>query len=291
MKKNTEIDYKNAIRAKFEKEKVGDLHGFLSNPSPAQLRELCLLKYDQGLNKTDEVIFRLYFKISESEDLRNTIYNYHIPKFKSIGIFLNKNDKDANTNTLNLNLLAVLVDFNPRPYNKFNKSEVVKIEELSADLNNNEERDIVTFTNAIQNHNENNITNLRKGISIKNISVSILVVLFVFIVGYASSEYFFSNKCMQWNGTYYEKVNCDVEQNGIGSFAKVTPYDKSIFELKKIEVCDTTTCFIGDKPVVWYCTTNDEKEYFTSYGFHPVTGKALKPMTKYIYDKYVLPCE
>lgn len=291
MRKNTEVDYKNAIIAKYEKEKLGDFHSFLSNPSPAQLRELCLLKYDNGLNKSDEMIFRLYFKIGEIEDLRNSIYNYHIPKFKSIGIFLTKNYTHRTTNILNLNLLAVLVDFNPRPYNKFNKSEINSVEEVVGELTVEEEETGMFFLNAILKVQESPNTNSEKKNFRKKNSVLILVLVCIFLVGYTSKTMFFSDDCMQWNGDHYEKVNCNSEKKGIGSFAEITRYDSELFELKKIAVCDTTTFFNRDKALVWYCKVNGDREYFTSHGFHPVTGKSLKPITKYIINKYVKPCK
>jgi hypothetical protein len=263
-------EYKAAIRSKYEVEKTKEYSSFLLNPSRALLRRLCVERFKENATSDDLKTFALFFgfefenkkKLQEATD-----------KFRPIETFL-KGDTDP-SDIEAINMAAILVDFNPRPFAKF-KTLNHEIEEVKTE---------------VLKIKEEESTPLQIGNSKKKLALSLLLILSIFLLGYTSKKMFFSADCMQWNGTYYEKVNCDVEQNGIGSFAKVTPYNKYMFELKKIEVCDTTTFFIGDVPVVWYCTTNGEKEYFTSHGFHPVTGKALKPMTKYIYDKHVKPCD
>lgn len=143
MRNNTDIDYKEAIKAKFEKEKVGEFHAYLDNPSPANLRNLCLLKFDSGLNKIDKEIFKIYFSVNENEDLRSTIFNFTVSKFKAIQTFLNESEKDKSTSILNLNLLAVLVDFEPRPFNKFSKPRSINAE-LSEENDSKEKGEFVS---------------------------------------------------------------------------------------------------------------------------------------------------
>lgn len=263
-------EYKVAIKAKYEVEKTNVYSSFLLNPSRALLRKLCIERLKENATSTDLKTFNLFFgfEFDNKKKLQDAT-----DKFRPIETFL-KGDTDL-IDIEGINMAAILVDFNPRPFAKFKNLDYEIAEPKTEELKLKEEKSAL----------------LQKDNSNKKLGVLVLLVFCVFLVGYTSKKMFFSDDCMQWTGTYYEKVNCDVEQNGIGSFTKVTPYNKYVFELKKIDVCDTTTFFIGDKPIVWYCTTNGDKEYFNSHGFHPLTGKALKPMTKYIYDKYVLPCE
>ncbi|WP_291151823.1 hypothetical protein [Flavobacterium sp. UBA7680] len=295
MKNNTENDYRNAIKAKYEIEKSGDFHGFLENPSPAQLREFCLLKFDNGLNKIDEAIFRIYFKVNETENLREAIYNYHIPKFKSVQSFLIEENKK--TNIQNLNLIAVLVDFNPRPYNKFSKGDStdhtndIKTEDSNA-LEVNKEIDTLKNRDTLFVRNPIGVPIDKPKSSLKKkVAIGICTIVFVFSVGYTTKQFILPAKeCMQWQNDHYELVDCNSEINSLYSEATIEPKDEKVLDLKKIEVCDTTTFFRGEKAVVWYCKINaDELEYFNGIGdgHHPILDKALHPITKHMIEKYV----
>ncbi|TDD95179.1 hypothetical protein [Flavobacterium cellulosilyticum] len=63
-------------------------------------------------------------------------------------------------------------------------------------------------------------------------------------------------------------------------------------DFKKLSICNTTKFFKDgnyNKPLVWYGKAVDAKklDYFNQPGLHPETGKTLKPITKYIYEKYI----
>lgn len=263
-------EYKRAIRVQFEEEKGKVYSSFLLNPSRALLRRLCVERMRENATSSDLRTFNLFFgfEFENKKKLQDAT-----DKFRPIETFL-KGETDL-TDIEGINMAAILVDFNPRPFAKFKnldyESEAISTEGLKL-----EEDEPVAVPNVSFN---------------KKRVVLLLLGLCIFLVGYTSKKMFFSDDCMQWNGTYYEKVHCEKEQKGIAGSTSVTLYDTDVFELKKINVCDTTTFFSGDRPIVWYCTINGEKEYFTSHGFHPVTGKALKPITKYIINKYVKPCE
>jgi hypothetical protein len=117
MKQITFEEYKNAIRIKYEVSKIEEVSGILLNPTPAQLRNLCLMRLDNCLTKTDWSVFRMFFNVKEEEQLRKEIENFDIGKFKPIISFL-KEEKDSD-NVTRIELAAILVDFNPRPYNKY----------------------------------------------------------------------------------------------------------------------------------------------------------------------------
>ncbi|MNT48252.1 hypothetical protein D3C72_1850220 [compost metagenome] len=99
---------------------------------------------------------------------------------------------------------------------------------------------------------------------------------------------FFQKQCMQWSSDHYEKVSCDLEVNGLGSFNVIEPFDKTVFDLKKIKVCDTTPFFDKNgEAIVWYGKTANGIDFFNGHGRHPENNSSLKPVTRYILNKYV----
>ena len=295
MKKNTEIDFKNGVKAKFELEKLGDYHSFLNNPSPAQLRELCLLKFDNGLNKVDETIFRLYYKVIETGDLRNAIYNYPIEKLKSITNFLVESEKNKSTSILNLNLISVLVNFNPRPFNKFNKSDFsVSEDNFKEDIKTTiplqKEFKINSFSAAANTGMSSKKTNNKS--NNKKAGIVALILTGLFSVGYTTKNMFFKEKeCMQWKENHYELVDCKSDNIILTNNCKPEPYNKDEFARKKLKVCDTTTFFKADKPIVWYCKKNKSVCFFNMDGKNPENGAELKQITQHMIDKYVPPLQ
>jgi hypothetical protein len=293
MKNNTEVDYRNAIKAKYEVERSGDFHGFLENPSPAQIREFCLLKFDNGLNKIDESIFRMYFKVNDDENLRDSIYNYHIPKFKTVQSFLTEEDKK--TNILNLNLIAALVDYNPRPFNKFARGyseEPINEIKIEAEKLVEENKEIHDKKHA-ERHFIGNYLKLpftKTKSSKKRAVIWMVIIIVIFSVGFTTKQFLLPKKeCMQWQGDHYELVDCQKEISSLYPNVPIEPIDEKAIDLKKIEVCDTFPFYCGGKAVVRYCKVNDEPEYFDGpgAGFHPITKKQLNPITDYIINKYV----
>ena len=114
---NTFDDYILAVRSKYEVEKNKIYSDFLLKPSPAQMRELCLLIHDKGLSNKDKEVFELFFRTKPDSTLRKAIENIDVEKLKKICNFLN--GKSQSTSPNSLNLIAILVDFEPRPFKKF----------------------------------------------------------------------------------------------------------------------------------------------------------------------------
>lgn len=121
---------------------------------------------------------------------------------------------------------------------------------------------------------------------IKQTIIGVAVVLFL---GFAVIYSIFPNKeCMQWSGDHYEIVDCDLKIESFGSHNNIELLDKSLVNLKKINVCDTTTCF--DKngvAIIWYAKTANGIDFFDAHGRHPENNNSLKPVTNYILKKYV----
>lgn len=278
-------EYLIAVKQQYEIAKTGIYSSFLLPPSPAQLRNLCSLLLENNLSKADEEIFKSFFQVSEGVELRKNIERFDIEKFKSIGNFLK--GKSEKTNAVSLNLIAVLVDYQPRPYGKYLKTNFPDTTKDEIEI----EKGIQSVKQFALEPAENlfaeghlNMKNAKKGA----IGVGMFLVL-VFGAAFLINQYFFSQKqCMQWQNNHYEVVGCNVVKQGAIIQNEVIPIDNSIVNLRKIEVNEQTQFFKNGKPLVWYCKNNGKLTYFNSFGINPETGTALKPITKYMIDKYVL---
>lgn len=285
MKKNTINDYKKEVKAKYEEAKTGEFSGFLMKPSPAELKNLCLLLFDKGVSKHDQEILDRFFELDDKSNKRKQMEYFNVDKLRPISNFLKGNTET--TRAVSLDLIAVLVNFNPRPYKKFfigDKQELIDevnvIEISKGDSGGYEEEKRVGFFEEFKNRS------ISKTIALATIP------LFIFgSVSYGVKNTFFSEQnCMVWVKNHYEAADYEV----LKDTAQVRPFNQDLLDnFKKITVCDTTTFFKNgdiDKPVIWYGKAPDKKkyEYFNQPGLHPETGKTLKPISKYIIDKYIL---
>lgn len=283
MSKITFEEYKKAVRAKYVVKKLDDASGILLNPTPAQLRNLCLLLFENGLNTTDENIFSMFFNAKEVGSLRKAIANFDVSKFKPIISFL-KEEKDSEHVT-RIELAAVIVDFIPRPYSKYLQSdefEIVKNPELLSVEKDEKIRQVYKLS-------EEPIVIISKSNTGKSIAIGFLVLLSLCFMGYTVKGVFFPNKeCMQWKEDHYEAVDCSINQLAIGQLNTVFPLDENIMNLKKVNSNHKLIFFKNDNVLVWYSKNDGVIELFNTSGFHPETGKPLKPITKYIIEKYKL---
>ncbi len=130
----------------------------------------------------------------------------------------------------------------------------------------------------------NDLRDYSKVISIKKKTIS----LNKFIIGglVIVSTYFgidaVRDKCMIWKVDHFEKISCEEEkakpinESLLLNFKKITPNCEYLFFSKNGDV------------QVWYGKNNRrEIEFFTQLGVHPETGKALKPISRYIIEKYI----
>ncbi|MFV8379360.1 hypothetical protein [Flavobacterium sp. LB3R33] len=287
MNKITFEEYKSAIKGQYEENKNVDVSGILLNPTPAQLRNLCLMIFDNSLSKSDENIFKLFFNVKEEQSIRKCIANYDIARFRPIISFL-KGEKDSE-NTTRIELTAILVDFNPRPYSKYllNGKIITGSTIAVASLEKEMESEIDYFSaeswvkKAVEP--ENNVRIMNKKVIILTVFLSL------FFMGYTVKNLIFPEKeCMKWEGDHYEAVDCKNEKLGISQLELIIPIDENIMKLNKLDSNRKINFFKNDKPLVWYCKHDGVVELFNTPGFHPETGKPLKPITKYIIKKYNL---
>nr|WP_294777205.1 hypothetical protein [uncultured Flavobacterium sp.] len=199
-------------------------------------------------------------------------------RFRTIENFL-KGTTDSN-DTETINLAAILVDFKPRPFLKF-----VKLGKNEEDiLGEDSAEDKELGTSKPESIPEKKETSLKKKLIFGLIGFTGL-----FSIGYTAKDLVLPEKeCMQWQNDHYEPIDCKQDINGFFASSPIVPFDEKSSTLRRLIVSDTTTFFEGKKAIIWYCKVGKEDiECFDGPGFHPVTGKALKPITEYIIDKYV----
>lgn len=118
------------------------------------------------------------------------------------------------------------------------------------------------------------------------VSVAIAVISAVIILFLMASK---QQRWMNWNGNNYVETSFDAEKLKSGTL-KIYKEDRvSSFILLEPQ-CDTKFFNVDGSVRVWYSKNkNGSLDFFSDYGLHPITGKTLKPITKYIIDKYI--CE
>lgn len=272
MKKITYKDYIEGIKKKYEIEKSGVYSSYLSKPSPALLNDYCKILKQNGLSKNDQEIIELFYSLP----------NFDNDKFRPICNFFN--GKTVNPSQDILDLMAVLVDFKPRPLGDFLKSGGGlnhEVDEETKDFfsKSNEYNHIKEFEQIQKNKNPS-----LKGKSFVLISIVIFLSLFIF----AYLSFIQRKSCLEWKESRYVEVDCDADTRGFVNIGLKIPYNESLLSLRKIIPTDTTTYFENGKAVIWYCKTDDNHiELFNAPGHHPVNNKPLKAITEYMIEKYL----
>ncbi|MCW1149172.1 hypothetical protein [Flavobacterium lacisediminis] len=271
-------DYKKAIKEQYEIEKQGKYSSFLIAPSRAKLRQLCEERLKESNEKEDKVSFHFVFGFEYEAGNRYKL-QAQTDKFRPIETFFKGETDLADFETINI--AALLVDFKPRPFkvfiSKYSGIETIKEETLL------EEGLSVKPDYEIQPPISEEKKNWKN-----KAGIGLLVIAGLFSVGYTTKNLIIEEKeCMQWQTDHYEYIDCNSSTSQGILEIPVEPADESKAKLRKIEVTETTTFFVNDKPVVWYAKVNGEPEFFNTHGFHPITGKPLKPITKYMIDKWV----
>ncbi|WP_338376369.1 hypothetical protein [uncultured Flavobacterium sp.] len=272
MNKNTLETYLIEIKKKYNDEKNGNHSTFLNNPTPASIRNLCVEILKCTATKNDYKILKHFFDLKEDDKDKKNIENFDIDKLKPICNFF-KGKTETPKHDL-IDIMALLVGLEPRPLTKYLKSN--EVEKPPVIIN-------VVNANSEEKKSDDFVKKPSKGF---NKIKYIIIALMIFIVGFFFM-YLFNNKkkCMQWQNNHYVEVECEVKN--FANINDVVPINTNQFSLEKIEVDSTTVFFKGDKPLVFYCKVNGEPEYFNQLGMHPETGKALKPISHYIIDKYI----
>lgn len=259
--------YKKAIKLKFEEEKQNEFSSYLEFVSRAKLRQLCVERFRDCSSSEDLKSFTMFFKFEFNINTLNKLKS-QTDKFRPIETFL-KGETDL-TDIEAINIAAILVNFSPRPFRKFCSLELIEKQNKKSKINN-----YLKFETKILTSNFN-----KKKLVLFSIGIVLFITLFTF-----KGVILNKNQCMQWQTDHYVTVNCEVK--GLVSISNIEPLDKQKLILKRIYICKTTPCWVNNKAVIWYCKVGNKPQFFNTHGVHPETGKALKPISEYIFNKYV----
>lgn len=283
-------NYRRAIIAKYEEEKEGIYSSYLSQPSRANLKNLCLLRINDNINETDQRTVIQFLDLQPEVHPNKQIQkiNTKVDKFRPIGNLL-KGEKIPPKLT-SLEIAAFLIDFSPRPYTFFKKKdtdkedEVVQIDDairnpFGNQKNPPEQSNNTKPTGIITTTTEPEDTKTKTPLK------TVITILAVFMI-VSSGIYLLTDttppvNCMIWKEDHYEQINCDtiatIPENGV----KAIGLDPIVLEkFKKITPTDTTTFFKNKQPNVWYGPSPEGNyEIFSYHGKHPVTRKDLRPIS------------
>ncbi len=119
----------------------------------------------------------------------------------------------------------------------------------------------------------------------KSVGILALVLLAIVWINRSSTQ----QQWMQWQGNQYVEVPFNKEQHQLGTLKVLD--QKTLNQFKRVQPNCNTIFFTGtDKPLVWYGKApNKEYQFFSHRGDHPLTGKPLKPITRYMIKKYICP--
>lgn len=276
----TSNDYQKAVRDHYEIEKGKRYSVFLTDPSPAKLRDYCLLLLELGMSVADQHQLALFFKPKSDETLYKCISGCDTDKLKAIRDFLI--GKTQQTNSVNLELIAVMVHYQPRPLHKFLRGfETEKEVEQEEDFNVIEEENLL-----LPQHQERRLAPPSAKLKSKWIVLSLLLITIV-SVGYVAKDVCFPEKqCMQWQEDHYEIVDCEVQ--GFIEISPVIALDKNVVGLKRVTLRKDMEFFKYKRPLYYYYKpSRDSVEFFNGPGYHPITKKPLNEITRHMIDKYV----
>ena len=124
MHSQTLEEYKKAIKIKYEKEKEGEYFDYLYNPSRGKLRDLCWIIFENNPTQDDLNVFKNLLCLDFDHTKKNK-FKEQKDKFRPIETFFKGETDPSNIDAINL--AAVIVDFQPRPFKKYN--EKCRIEE------------------------------------------------------------------------------------------------------------------------------------------------------------------
>ncbi|WET01716.1 hypothetical protein [Flavobacterium sp. YJ01] len=324
MHNNTLEDlYKKAVKEKYEEAKNGDDFFFLNAPTRGKLNKLCWEKFtNNNMHSNDLNVFNSLLGISFDINSQKKFKKETNP-FRPIENFF-KGETDPDKIEV-VDMAAILVDFQPRPFNKFRKQIDDEDLEIYNELKNNTKPNVEIdlgnlideveeeFTDSkivIDNEEPDKIQSEEsesvEGEELKQTPTAIstfvkmdnkpksnklkylAITAVLFGLGLIIYLVLPNQQCMQWSGNHYELVDCDLKIESAGAFNRIELLDKSLLNLKKVNVTETTIFFDknGDA-IIWYAKTANGIDFFSCHGRHPENNKALKPVTKYIIDKYV----
>jgi len=294
----TTKNYEIEIKEKYDSDKKSSrLRGNLYKLTRSGIRQVCLNLVDEGLKDEDEIVIKNFFELKVDDDLRAKIKKYDIDGFRPICKFL-KNETETIKQFDALELIALLIDFIPRPYSKYrnealNPREEKNIEDQKTIADN---VDIIYSMDPESGSIQITVPPKDKKLfawfsnaSAANKTLWLIGITAVLLVPIVMTIFFSNDESiwMVWDNDHYIETSFDADkvQNGTLKLYK----EDRIENFRRIEPDSTYTFFNKNGSVrLWYGKNSQgDLEYFTDLGLHPETGKTLKPITQYMINKYI----
>ncbi|RKE52756.1 hypothetical protein [Sphingobacterium detergens] len=324
----TFAQFKEEVLALYEAKKIRhELDDLMVNPSPANLRDYCLVRLSEGLPQTDIDILQKFFDPQKKEkSLEDAISKYNTGSLKALQKFILSITQNPGNRVVKL--LAILVDYKPRPFQiSYNPPQTdrpdnppptdEKDNPPSTDEKDNppptdekdnppstdgpddppptdgpdnppptDEKDNPPSTDGPDDppptDEKDKVSQLRYFYKKNKIAIrfsaatSLIVVIFIIIGIITPSD------CMCWNGERYIQIDC---QNKTQRYQVIGLDKEKLEHFRKITRLDTLG--LKDLGNIWYSKIDNEIEFFTAPGFHPVQPRrSLKATTKYIFETY-----
>lgn len=302
-------DYKaGVIRYYHQKREEGSISLNLQHPTPAKLRRECLIVFEIRRAKADLEILKQFFGHNEDEEsYERAIRKMDTDRFKPLAKFLR--GEIRNTEDRNIILLSWLIDFSPRPYrpgyqsekmnNNFEKAaqgeessinsgdeaDMDKLEVLEPLEDPGSTTEMGTYSVPIPEFEKHYLNKYKKyGL----VGLALLVISAISLSPYNTFKTSFTSllsnpQCMYWADDHYVSVECDQRIPNMEAIP-LEPFKLNHF--KKITRRDTLT--ERDINKVWYASVNKQIEFYTTEGNDPrEPGRRLRPMSKYIFEKYI----
>jgi hypothetical protein len=165
-------EYKKAIKIKYEIKKEAEYFDYLYNPSRGKLRDLCWLIFENNPTQDDLNVFRNLFCLDFDHTKKNK-FKEQKDKFRPIETFFKGETDPSNIDAINL--AAIMVDFQPRPFKKFDKKcriEEAKQIEIADKMNAvvEIEEEIIVVERLVENENEESKEHPEKGNTFFNLA-------------------------------------------------------------------------------------------------------------------------
>ena len=316
-------DYERVVMEDYHSKKTaGTLPSNLSEPTQAKIKKQCLRLLGNRLQNKDEKILKDFCEEwDDSKSCYQNVDNYDVDKFKPLSNFLK--GVTESTDYKNIELLAWLIDFRERPFQSsrwyaFNADVDSEVKTVSVDENYKSEpsdelkgkmpdtaggifrlgvqQKAVDETIAVTPSTDSTPERPDSLVSILpawrywSASVAGFLLLLAGIAGFQTWDKKVqamlspgNGGCMYWAGDHYQPINCNQKVSNTQVVALDTVLVK---KFRKITQPDTIT--YNAKGTVWYSKINNNVEFFTADGVHPiVTDRHLKPITNYMIDKYI----
>lgn len=260
-------EYQEAVILAYKKNKEnGKLAEELLSAQRTSIRSLCLRKYSEGLIPDDEKFFNSFFNLrSNNQDLQTLIERADPERFKPLQNFLINKVIAPSRETINL--LAILIDFPDRPMSNWQaKNPQIPDKEKTE---TSEDKSQFSF--------------VKKPI-MRSFSPLIGLAIIPIIGIWFIINHWKNKECMYWQEDRYIPCACADLPSGTPA---ITYDQQKVDHFRKILRTDTLNHMHIRQ--IWYSKVNNELEFFTGPGMHPVyTDRSLKIASKYILEKYIL---